>query len=73
MIWFGIAYVVVSEIGMVTPPFGLNLFVLQSVVPKHSILAVARGCVPFIVTTLLFMALLTVFPEIVLWLPKIMF
>lgn len=73
LVWFGIAYVVVAEIGMVTPPFGLNLFVLQSVVPKHSILAVARGCVPFIITTLVFMALLTAFPEMALWLPKVMF
>jgi tripartite ATP-independent transporter DctM subunit len=71
--WFAIAYVVIAEIGMVTPPFGLNLFVLNSVVPKHSMLMVAYGSIPFIVTCLIFMAMLTAFPQMALWLPNILF
>ena len=72
-LWFGIAFVLVAEIGMATPPFGLNLFVLQSVVPKHSVLTVAYGCAPFIVTALAFLAFLTIFPQIALWLPGLLF
>ena len=72
-IWFCIAYVVMAEIGMVTPPFGLNLFVLHSVVPKHSIMLIAQGSIPFIITTIIFIALLTAFPQMALWLPSLLF
>lgn len=71
--WFAVAYVVIAEIGMVTPPFGINLFVLNSVVPRHSILTVARGSVPFVVTCLVFIAILTAFPQLALWLPSVLF
>lgn len=72
-LWFGVVYVVVAEIGMVTPPFGINLFILNSVVPKYDIMTIARGCVPFLVPMLLFIGLLTAFPQLVLWLPRLMF
>jgi len=72
-LWFGVVYVVVAEIGMITPPFGINLFILQSVVPKYDVMTIARGCVPFLVPMLLFVALLTAFPQLALWLPRLMF
>ena len=72
-LWFGVVYVVIAEIGMITPPFGINLFILNSVVPKYDIMTIARGCVPFLVPLLLFVALLTAFPQLVLWLPRLMF
>lgn len=72
-LWFGVVYVVIAEIGMITPPFGINLFILNSVVPKYDVMTIARGCVPFLVPMLLFVALLTAFPQLVLWLPRLMF
>ena len=72
-IWFGVIYVVIAEIGMVTPPFGLNLFVLQGVVPKHSILIIAYGCLPFLVAPLVVVALVTAYPQLALWIPGLLF
>ena len=68
-IWFGVIMVVVNELGLVTPPFGLNLFSLHAVVPKYSIFTIAKAAVPFYPAVLLLLALLVAFPEIVLWLP----
>jgi len=73
LIWFGVVYVVLAEIGLVTPPFGLNLFVIRSVVPQHDIMVVARGALPFLVPTLLMIALLITFPQLALWLPRLLY
>ncbi len=72
-IWFGVVYVLISEIGMVTPPFGLNLFVLQGVVPKHSIFTIAYSCLPYMIPLLGLVALLTALPEVALWLPGVLY
>ena len=72
-IWFGVTYVVLGEIGIVTPPFGLNLFVIHGVVPKHDIITIALGALPFIIPTLLMVVILTAFPELVLWLPRLIY
>ncbi|RPJ21074.1 MAG: TRAP transporter large permease, partial [Planctomycetaceae bacterium] len=50
-IWFGVLYVVLAEIGLVTPPFGLNLFVLKGVVPKYEITTIFAGTIPFLIPT----------------------
>ena len=73
LLWFGVTYVLLAEVGLVTPPFGLNLFVLHGVVPKHGILTVARGALPFLIPTLFMVLLLTAFPEITLWLPSVLY
>ncbi len=72
-IWFGIVYVVVAEIGLLTPPFGLNLFVLQGVIPGKSISAIVRSTLPFFIPLFLMIFLLTVFPQLALWLPSVMY
>ena len=72
-IWFGVVYVVLAEIGLVTPPFGLNLFVLHGVVPKHGVMTIAIGALPFLIPALLVVVLLTVFPPLVLWLPSVLY
>ncbi len=72
-IWFGVVYVVLAEIGLVTPPFGLNLFVLHSVVPKHDVITIALGALPFLIPMLLVIVLLTAFPQLVLWLPGVLY
>lgn len=72
-IWFGVIYVVLVEIALVTPPFGLNLFALKGVIPKYDIMEIALSALPFYPTLLIMLALLTAFPEIALWLPGIMY
>ncbi len=72
-IWFGVLYVVLAEVGLVTPPYGLNLFVLNGVVPEHEITTIFRGTLPLLIPTFLLILLITVFPDIVLWLPSVMY
>jgi tripartite ATP-independent transporter DctM subunit len=72
-IWFGVLYVVLAEIGLVTPPFGLNLFVLKGVVPKYEITYIFMGTVPFLISAGILLALMILFPELVLWLPRILY
>ncbi len=69
-VWFGILVVCVVEIGMITPPVGMNIFVLRSVVPDVATQAVWRGVMPFVVADTVRLAILIAFPVITLWLPK---
>lgn len=69
-VWFGIVMVVWLEIGFITPPVGLNLFVIQGMLPGSSATDVIRGTTPFVVLMILLVAILFVFPEVALWLPR---
>jgi TRAP-type C4-dicarboxylate transport system permease large subunit len=68
LIWFGIFVILLVEIAEVTPPVGFNLFVLQNMTGKDSN-TIARASIPFFVMLLVCIGLITVFPEIVTWLP----
>jgi tripartite ATP-independent transporter DctM subunit len=70
-IWFGIFLVLVVEMSQITPPVGFNLFVLQGVTGK-GIFEIARYALPFFLILVAATALLTLFPEIALWLPSTM-
>lgn len=72
-LWFGVWFVMIGETGLITPPFGMNLFVLQSVVPKHDVLTIARGALPFVIPMLIMATLLVVFPQLALWLPGVLY
>jgi C4-dicarboxylate transporter DctM subunit len=69
LVWFGILMVVLSETGMITPPFGINLFVVQAVRRKGPLADVIVGSLPFVVALLLLAALLLIWPSLALWLP----
>jgi C4-dicarboxylate transporter, DctM subunit len=69
-IWWGVTFVLLAEIGLVTPPFGLNLFTIQGVLPRFSTLYIARASLPFLAVMLAMIWILIVFPEIALWLPR---
>jgi tripartite ATP-independent transporter DctM subunit len=71
-IWFGIFVVLVVEMAEVSPPVGFNLFVLQTMSGKDSN-TVARAAVPFFLLLVAAVAIITAFPDIVLWLPRTMF
>lgn len=68
-VWLGVVLVLLMEIGLITPPVGLNLFVLQGI-SGRPIGEVARGALPFVVLLLLGILLITVWPGIALWLPS---
>ena len=70
-IWFGIMIVIVVEMGMITPPVGMNLFVVQSLRKSGSMNAVIIGSQPFVLALFVMLALLAFFPEIALWLPHV--
>ncbi|MCT8973705.1 TRAP transporter large permease [Microbaculum marinisediminis] len=70
LIWFGIIVVVTIEIGLLTPPFGMNVFVLTSVFRNIAPGPVFRALIPFIVADFIRVALLALFPALVLFLPS---
>lgn len=71
-IWFGIIVVLACEVGMITPPVGLTVFVISGIagdVPMHHIF---RGIVPFLIADLVVVAIVVAFPQIALWIPSMM-
>lgn len=71
-IWFGIFITVMIELALITPPIGLNVYVMHSVVPDIPVGAIFRGCIPFVFITLAFVGLMIAVPELALWLPSTM-
>lgn len=70
LVWFGIIVVVATEIALITPPIGMNVFVLRATLPTVSANTVFKGLTPFIITDIIRLALLVSFPMIALWLVK---
>jgi C4-dicarboxylate transporter DctM subunit len=71
-IWWGIMMVVLCELGVVSPPFGLNLFILKTLAPDVPISSVYRGVMPFMTADCIKCVILIHFPILVLWLPQTM-
>ena len=72
-IWFGVNMTIVMETGLIHPPVGLNLFVIQGIAPDIPLHELVLGVLPFIVIILGFVVLLSAFPQIALWLPHAFF
>jgi tripartite ATP-independent transporter DctM subunit len=72
LVWFGIFVVLVVEMAEVSPPVGFNLFVLQTMSGKDSN-TVARASLPFFLLLVATVAIITIFPDIVLWVPRVFF
>ncbi len=71
LIWFGVVYTITMEIAVLTPPVGLNLYVIQGISRGQvTIGEVIRGCLPFIASLVALIAILIAFPETALWLPE---
>ncbi len=68
-IWYGVFLVIMVEVGLITPPLGFNLFVVQGLTGER-IGLIARATIPFFVLMMVSVALLVAFPDIVLWLPE---
>lgn len=72
-IWFGVLVVVVVEMGLIHPPVGMNLFVIQAQVPDIPILSIYKGTLPFLVSPVVLIVLLLAFPDVALFLPRLFY
>jgi TRAP-type C4-dicarboxylate transport system permease large subunit len=68
-IWWGIIMVMVMEVGMITPPIGINVFVLHAVAGNLTLTQIYRGITPFLVADIARLLLVTAVPGLALWLP----
>jgi tripartite ATP-independent transporter DctM subunit len=72
-IWFSILVVIVVEVGLIHPPVGMNLFVIQAQAPDVKITSIYRGIVPFLIAPLVLIVFLFLFPSLALWLPRLLY
>ncbi len=71
-IWFGILALIVVEMGLITPPVGLNVFVIKNLIPGVPMGRIYRGVAPFLISDLVRIALLAAVPALTLWLPQVL-
>jgi TRAP-type C4-dicarboxylate transport system permease large subunit len=71
-VWFGILIVCVVEIGLISPPVGMNMFVLRTLIPEVSTTTIFSGVIPFMIADIVRLAILVAFPWLTLWLPSMM-
>ena len=71
-VWFGILVVVVVQIGMISPPVGMNIFVVKNLLRHVTLGTIFRGITPFTVALVVLLALVVAFPGAVMWLPNLM-
>ena len=72
-IWFGVLFLIAMQLGLLTPPFGLLLFTMKSVAPKHiTIGQVYRAAAPYVIFGLLMLVIVMLFPPLANWLPRVL-
>ena len=71
LVWYGVLYTITCQIAYMTPPFGYNLFLMRAMAPPEITLSdIYRSIIPFVAVMILGLALVTIFPDIALWLPN---
>jgi C4-dicarboxylate transporter, DctM subunit len=70
-VWFGVLVIILMELAMITPPVGINLYVVQGLRKRGRINDVIIGASPFVITMFLMIVILSLWPQIALWLPKV--
>jgi tripartite ATP-independent transporter DctM subunit len=71
-LWFGVITVFMCELALITPPFGLNLFILRGMVPDVTMEDIIRGVLPFVFAQFVILAIYVAFPQLATWLPSLM-
>jgi tripartite ATP-independent transporter DctM subunit len=72
LIWYGVLYTITCQVAYMTPPFGYNLFLMRAMAPPEVTLGdIYRSIIPFVLVMITGLALVTVFPQIALWLPQL--
>jgi tripartite ATP-independent transporter DctM subunit len=69
-IWFGVIIVLVAEMGVITPPVGVNVFVIKGIAPEIPLEVIFKGILPFLLALILFTLILMIFPQIATFLPS---
>jgi tripartite ATP-independent transporter DctM subunit len=69
-VWYGVYAVIMSELALITPPVGINVYVMAKMAPDVELTKIFRGVAPFFIFTLLLVAAITLLPDIVMWLPR---
>jgi len=72
-IWFAVIVVIVVEVGLIHPPVGMNLFVIQAQAPDIKITSIYRGIVPFLIAPIVLIFIMFMFPQLALWLPQVLY
>jgi C4-dicarboxylate transporter DctM subunit len=72
-VWFGVLLMVLLETALITPPIGINLYVVQGIRKKGGLNDVMIGTLPFVATMFAMVGLLLAFPDLALWLPKLFY
>lgn len=72
-IWFGVLVVVLVELGLITPPVGMNLFIIRAQVPDVPMTTIYRAILPFLIAPLILIAFLFLLPSLALWLPSVLY
>ena len=70
-IWFGVIVVLVAEMGVITPPVGVNVFVIKGIAPDIPLHIIFRGILPFLVALIIITGMLMAFPQIATFLPSL--
>ena len=73
LVWFGVVMAVVMEMGLIHPPVGLNIFVINRIAPDIGLGPILKGTLPFVVLMAIGVVILSVFPGIALWLPNLVY
>jgi tripartite ATP-independent transporter DctM subunit len=71
-VWWGVIMVMVIEIGLITPPIGINVFILHGMARDIPLRTIFKGIAPFLIADILRLILITVFPQLALWLPNVL-
>jgi TRAP-type C4-dicarboxylate transport system permease large subunit len=71
-IWFGVIVTLFIEMGLITPPIGVNVFIVGGIVKEVPMYAIFRGVMPFFIAMIICLIILMVFPQIALFLPRTM-
>ncbi|WP_293450999.1 TRAP transporter large permease [Planktotalea sp.] len=69
-VWFGIIVVMVVELGLITPPIGMNVFVIKGMVPDVKLSSIYKGVIPFVIAQFILIIMVFLIPDIALWLPE---
>jgi len=72
-VWFGVLVVIVVEVGLMTPPVGMNLFVVRAQMPEIPLSALYAGVMPFLLANIALIAVLLILPGTALWLPDLLY
>jgi TRAP-type mannitol/chloroaromatic compound transport system permease large subunit len=71
LIWYGILYTITCQIAYMTPPFGYNLFLMRAMAPSEiTLMDIYKSIIPFVAIMVVAALIITVFPQVALWLPS---